>query len=536
MTTAGATPALRVEGLEKRFGGVRALAGVDLEIGAGEVRGLVGENGSGKSSLVKSLSGYHVPDAGRVWLWGREVSFPVRGPRDYGLDVVHQDLGLVPGLSVVENFGVGVGWGSSRGRGIRWGAQRRELRRLGSRFGLEVDPDRPVEELSPAERAMLAIVRAVRQLEDAHGRALLILDEPTAYLTSAEVDRVIELMRSVRASGASVIFISHRLGEVLEVCDRVTVLRDGRLVDTVDARDTSSAELIRLMLGRELGDFYPAKADRGEGEAALRAVDVSGPAVDGVTLTARAGEILGLTGLAGMGHDELIQILGGARRPTGGTLEVSGRELDAPGTRDMLEAGVALVPANRQRDGVWLSATAVENISLPILPSYYRGGRLRKAAESADAARLMERFGVRPPLPERAVGSFSGGNQQKIVLAKWLQRPPRVLLLHEPTQGVDAGAKKDILEIVKRVAADGAAVVIASAEYEQLASACHRVLILRDGRVAAELDGAAVTEDRILQVCHAGRSHRADSTSTSTEAGRPGSAAEEGLLWQGKSA
>jgi ribose transport system ATP-binding protein len=484
---------------------VQALAGVDLRIGAGEVHGLVGENGSGKSTLVKILSGYHAPDAGSVRLWGRDVQFPVRSPRSYGVDVVHQDLGLVADMSVVENFSAGGGWSGRRWRPIRWGADRRRLRELSARFGLDVDPDRPVSELGPPERAMLAIVRAVRQLEDAHGRALLILDEPTAYLTTAEVDRVIGLMRSVREAGASVIFISHRLGEILEVCDRVSVLRDGHLVATADAASLTQAEVIRLMLGRDLGDFYPEKNAADATDVVLSAVGVSGHGVHDVSVEARSGEILGLTGLAGMGHDALIELMAGASTRSAGTLEVDGTRVAAPGVRPMLREGVVLVPANRQRDGVWLDATAIENASLPVLGRYFRRGVLRKREEAADTAAIMRRFDVRPPLPDRPVSAFSGGNQQKIVLGKWLQRDPRVLLLHEPTQGVDAGAKKEILEIVKGVAAAGAAVVIASAEYEQLASVCHRVLVLRDGRVESELAGADVTEDRILELCHAGR-------------------------------
>jgi ribose transport system ATP-binding protein len=495
---------LRIESLSKHFGGVQALAAVDMEVEAGEIRGLVGENGSGKSSLVKILSGYHTPDEGRVWLWGKELSFPVRSTRTLGLEVVHQDLGLVPTMSVVENFGVGADWGSSPPRGIRWSGERALWRSLSARFGLEIDPDSRVGDLSPADRAMLAILRAVRQLELDERPPLLILDEPTAYLTSADVAQVVALMRSVRKEGASVIFISHRLKEVIDVSDRVSVIRDGRMVSTVEAERATQANLIRLMLGRDLGDFYPSKNPSSERETALRARNITGERVQEFDVDLREGEIVGVTGLAGMGQDELPYLLGGAQRAAKGTIELRGGRIKSPSVSQMLAKGVVLVPANRQRDGVWLSATALENITLPFLGEFFRGLRLRRRAQVRQTAETMVRFGVRPPVPHRVVGSFSGGNQQKIVLAKWLQSSPRVLLLHEPTQGVDAGARKDILQIVKDVASQGAAILVASAEYEQLALVCHRVLILHDGNLVETLAGSEVTEDRILESCHAG--------------------------------
>jgi ribose transport system ATP-binding protein len=494
-------PTLRLEGVSKHFGGVRALRELTLEIAPGEVHAVVGQNGSGKSTLVKILAGYHVPDSGRAWVRGEEVSLHGRPPE--GVAIVHQDLGLVPTLSVTENFGARMSFGARRLRPINWRDERRRCRALLDEFEIDLDPEQLVDSASPGERAMLAIVRAIRQVRAAADNYLLILDEPTTYLAAAEVGRVTALMQAVARSGGSVIFISHRLGEILGVSDRISVLRDGRLVGTLPASDTSPAGLISLMLGRDIGDFYPDKAGGSAVEGTMSLRDVSGQVIDGVSLTVRAGEILGITGLAGMGQDELPYIMNGAAPHTSGTLNLDGEEIKQLDPRTALERGVVLVPANRPRDGGWLEATAAENVSLPFLNGFYRRGWLRLQEEVRTAGELMARFGVRPPDPRRPLGTFSGGNQQKVVLAKWLQRDPRILLLHEPTQGVDAGAKKDILELVKGTAERGAAVVIFSAEYEQVAQMCHRVLVLRDGRVSAELTGSNVSEERVVEACHA---------------------------------
>lgn len=495
--------ALEVRSVSKRFGGVHALVDVDLQLRRGEILGLVGENGSGKSTLVKVLSGYHTPERGAAGeVFGRPLSFPVNNPGELGIAVIHQDLALVDEMTVVENLGVSSGYAASGLRPVRWRRERSRSVELLERFGVDVDPGARVGDLAPAERASVAIVRATRELSSYAHQHILILDEPTSYLTGAEAERVMRVMRTVAESGSSVIFISHHLHEVVEVADRVVVLRDGRVVADVDAATTTEARIIAHMLGRELGDFYPARLDpAGTSDVAMVAEGITGQIVEDLSFELRHGEILGVTGLAGMGQQELPYLLTGVQTPRSGIARRGDGRLMGRSPAASLRAGVVLVPGNRQRDGVWLDATAAENISLPVLREYYRRGWLYGREESTRAKGLMQMFRVQPPMAEQKVSNFSGGNQQKIVLAKWLQGEPDVLLLDEPTQGVDAGARKEILEIVRAATEAGAGVAIFSSDLEQLANVCTRVLVLWRGRAAAELVGDEINEDSLLQAC-----------------------------------
>ncbi len=495
--------ALDVRAVGKRFGGVQALVDVDLQLRRGEILGLIGENGSGKSTLVKILSGYHTPERGASGeVFGRPLSFPVHNPGELGIAVIHQDLALVDEMTVVENLGVSSGYASAGLRPVSWRRERARSIELLERFGVDVDPGARVGDLAPAERASVAIVRATRALSDHGHEHVLILDEPTSYLTGSEAERVMRVMRTVADGGSSVIFISHHLHEVVDVADRVVVLRDGRVVADVETATTTEAQLIAHMLGRELGDFYPARLDPARtGEFALVAEHMTGEIVDDLSFELRHGEILGVTGLAGMGQQELPYLLAGVRTPRAGIARRGDGRILGRSPAATLRAGVVLVPGNRQRDGVWLDATAAENISLPVLGDYYRNGWLNGREESTRAKRLMQTFRVRPPFADQRVADFSGGNQQKIVLAKWLQGEPDVLLLDEPTQGVDAGARKEILEIVRAATEAGAGVAIFSSDLEQLANVCTRVIVLWRGRAAAELIGDEITEDALLRAC-----------------------------------
>jgi ribose transport system ATP-binding protein len=499
--------ALQLHGVSKSFDGVRVLHDVDLEVMPGEIRGLLGQNGSGKSTLVKILAGYHKPEPGAdAWLWGRRVSFPIERPRECGISIIHQDLGLVDTISVQENLGAGSRFGAGRFSPIRRAAERRVTRGLLAQVGLEVDPDDAVGELSPAERAMVAILRAVRQLdEQSTQQRLLVLDEPTVYLAGPEVERLLNTMKSLAEAGAAVVFISHQLNEVLAVADRVTVLRDGEVVATVTTDETSPAELASLMLGHDLEAFYPARTDvsfETQAETSLLWIDrLAGKTVSDVSFAVVPGEIVGVTGLAGMGQDELPYLIVDVRSVRAGTVAVDGRVVRLSPAK-ALSLGIVLIPGNRQRDGVWSQAAAWENVTLPYLGNYFQHGWLRRSQEKADTASLMKRFAVRPPVPERELRTFSGGNQQKVVLAKWLQASPRVVLMHEPTQGVDAGARMEILEVLKSIVAAGTAAVVFSTDYEQLAHICHRVLVLWNGTITTELRDHDVTENTIRLACN----------------------------------
>jgi ribose transport system ATP-binding protein len=441
-------PLLSIEGLTKSFGGTRALDGVSLEVRAGEVHGLVGQNGSGKSTLIKVLSGYHVPDAGSVTLDGAPMKLPLtlKEQRRHGLEFVHQDLGLVPTMPIVENLRVGRYDTAALGR-IRWRAERAQARELMRRFGLDTDPRLPVERLSQSERAVVAIMRALHDLEEHEGDGLLVLDEPTAALPAHEVHRLFDAVRRVRDAGSGVLIVTHNLDEVFEITDRVSVLRDGRLVADRPTVELDERELIRLIVGRELGVLHPASVAAAS-DTALEVIELRGRVADGASFSIRRGEVLG-------------------------------------------------------GQGAVLGATVKENVTLPALGSFRgRFGRLDHRRERTAVQALLEQFDVQPSEPDRPMLTLSGGNQQKALLARCLSMRPRVLLLHEPTQGVDVGARRGIFEILRDAADDGAAVMYSSIEYEELANVCDRVLVFRRGQVVAQLEGEALTKEAIVAHCY----------------------------------
>jgi ribose transport system ATP-binding protein len=499
------TPALSIHGASKHFGGVTALDHVEFSAYPGEVQALLGQNGSGKSTLVKLITGYHAPDPGaQLQLWGRPVNLPITAAHEHGIAVIHQDLGLVESMTVLENLGITSGYRTRLLSPISFTSERRLCRDLLAQVGLTVDPNTLVSELSPPARAALAIARAQRLLQEHTERFIFILDEPTAYLSANEAARVAELMRVVADSGSAVIFISHRLQEVLGVADRITVLRDGRVLDTFQTGDGDERRVISAMLGRSLEQFYPDRATPQESTAPTLRVDrLAGRRLASLTFEAAAGEIVGFTGLEGMGHAEIPYLLAGAIRPTAGTTQLDGIDLHSRALRERIRLGIALVPGNRGRDGAWPAATARENVTLPQLALGSPLTRLRLRDERHHAASRMARFQVRPPHPERNVDQFSGGNQQKIVLAKWIADQPKLLLLDEPTQGIDAGSKLEILKIITDIARLGAVVLIFSGDYEQLANVCNRVLVFRHGTVSGELRDSEVTEGLIAQLAQA---------------------------------
>jgi ribose transport system ATP-binding protein len=503
VTVVDAQPALELRGVSMHFGGVYALNEVDFEVAPGEVHALLGQNGSGKSTLIKIITGYHTPNAGSMRAWGQDVPLPVRHPHDHGIAVIHQDLALVDGISVSDNIGLSVGFGTKLVRSVPRRGERARNQAVLDALGLDVRLDADVATLSAAERSGVAIARAMRTLRERDERHIFILDEPTASLSDAEAQRVVRLMRSVAEQQASVVFISHRLQEVLEVADRVTVLRDGRRVATGPARDATADSLVADMLGRALESYYPDKSDAVTDSVLLELRGVAGPGVASADVRVHEGEVVGLTGLAGMGHDEIPYLVAGAKRLRAGAMTVAGENIAGLGLAELAARGVALVPANRQRDGGWLAATAEENITLPQLRRYFSRGLLRRGRERRDSRSLMERLGVRPPDPTRELASFSGGNQQKVVLAKWLAMKPRLLALDEPTQGVDAGAKREILELVVGCAREQGGVLLASGDYEQLANVCNRVYVFYRGRVVAQLVGDQITEDALLVAAQA---------------------------------
>ena len=502
--------ALELRDLSKSFGGARALDGVSLTVATGEVHGLLGENGSGKSTLIKVLAGYHSPDAGELVVHGQPVKLPLRPGqfRSLGMDFVHQDLGLILSLSVIENLYVGQLASASRRLHISWTSERRKARQTFSRYGLHLNPRTRVSDLTPVERALLAIVRAVEGMRTsvagAEDRGLLVLDEPTVFLPRTGIDQLFTLVREIAASGASVLFVSHDLDEVREITDRITVLRDGRVVGTVVTAETNEPELVRMIIGRQLEMLASDPYKPSEHGVEIAIDGLTGGTLRDVSLELHEGEILGLTGLVGSGFEEIPYFLFGAWRPESGQLRLHGSEYQLVGLTPAkaLAAGIALVPADRQTDGVIGSLPVYDNILLRSLRSFSRTGALRRFQMLRVARRLMVEFDVRPSDPRVVYASLSGGNQQKALLAKWLHRKPLLLLLHEPTQGVDVGARQQIFSLVRDTAARGTSVICASSDYEQLAAICDRVLIFARGRVFEQLVGDEVTKERITERCY----------------------------------
>ncbi len=497
------TPALAVAGLHKRFGASVALRGMDLTVAPGEVHGLVGRNGSGKSTLIKILSGYHAPDGGTAAVDGRELAFPMSPDqaRRRGLAFVHQDLGLVAERPVVENLCLGL-FRTTVGWRIDWAGERRRAAAALARFGSPVDPGARVGDLSHVDRAVVAIVRALLGTGRRAG-GVLVLDEPTAHLPADAVDRLFAAVRAVAATGTAVVFVSHRLDEVVGLCDRVSVMRDGRTVAVHAGPDLTPAALVGSMLGDAPADLYPPRR-AGTGAALLTVRDLAAPGGPGIDLDLARGEIVGLTGIVGAGHDEVLQLLFGAHPPGRGRVRLADSDLDARRLRPRaaLGAGMALLPADRQNASGAQDLTVAHNVSLPVLRRFVRHGVLRSSRETAAVRSLLERLDVRPPDPHAPLRRLSGGNQQKALLGKWLQRAPRVLLLHEPTQGVDVGAKREIFAQLRAVADAGAGILIASTEYADLARLCDRVLVFHSGRPAAELHVHELTERAVVERCY----------------------------------
>jgi ribose transport system ATP-binding protein len=482
---------LEVRHLSKTFPGLRALDDVSLSVGAGEIVALVGQNGSGKSTLVKVLAGLHEPDP------GSEVALGT-GPDGSAvrLHFIHQDLGLVDGLSTIENLDLDRMHGRRSLLPAPRRAERRHAEQLVADFGASFDVTRPIAELSAAERTIVAIARALDGWE--HPGNVLVLDEPTAALHGDEVQKLFVAVREVAERGAGVIFISHRLDEVVELADRVVVLRDGRLIADVARGEFDHDELVRLIAGAI--DTADTAHGRPEGrDAVLRARRVRGATIRDLDLDLHAGEVVGVSGVLGSGREELASILFGCGAGEVGELLVEGRALRARTPRHAIDAGIAYVPGDRHRQGAVMTMTARENMTLPRMRALRRVlGRLDGGAERAEAQRWFERVKVHPPDPERTLALFSGGNQQKVVLAKWLRNDPKVLLMDEPTQGVDVGAKAGIFELVAGAAAAGAGVLISSSDAKELAVICDRVLVMRDGEVAAEIGKADLSEARLV--------------------------------------
>jgi ribose transport system ATP-binding protein len=509
----GVDRALEARHLSKSFGGTRALDDVAITIARGEIHALVGENGSGKSTLIKILAGYHTPqDGGLLEVAGCAVTLPLRPgqARELGLGFVHQELGLIPSLSVVENLRLEE-LAEARRRCISWARERRKANETFAQFGVKLDPRARVGDLRAAQRAQLATMRALVGVEKVHqgrgaGARTLVLDETSGYLSGRERERFLALVRAIASDGVGVLFVSHDLAEARSISDTVTVLRDGRNAGTAATNTLGTSELVELVVGQRPRPPHSHKrpqlpVSRGHRDR-IRVSDLIGDEVRGVSLELSRGEIVGLAGSSASGHEEVPYLLYGARRARAGVLTLDAAyELRSMTPQRALKAGIVLVVGDRRAGGVVTSLSVEANLTLPVLDREARRGRLRRRRLRERARRVLIDFGVRPADPRLHAGALSGGNQQKLLLAKWLQLDPPLLLLHEPTRGTDVGARAEIIATLRRRAAAGAAVICASDDHEELALICDRVLIFRRGMVRAELAGAEVDAPEIAAHC-----------------------------------
>jgi ribose transport system ATP-binding protein len=508
---------LRLRGVSKTFPGVRALTGVDMDVAAGSVHALVGHNGSGKSTLIKCLAGVYQPDPGaEAWLAGEPLALGDRHDAERkGLRFVHQDLGIIPELSAMDNVGFVLGFERDKLGRISWRREAQRTSELLAQFGFTLDPRRPLGEASPPERAAVAIVRAIAGWQA--GRGVLVLDEPTAALPAHEVDRLFQLVREVSASGTAVILVSHRLDEIMAVADSVTVLRDGAKVWEGPLAATTLQRLVDLIADTD-SEHPPAQAQPGraapgpvtpagevdEAGGAVRALEVRGlygRYLRGISLTVGRGELVGVAGLLGSGREELPYIVAGASTEgVTGTVSIGGVQLGegpGPSIGRAQALGVALVPADRAAEGIIPDFTTTENVTLTALPTLRKRGFVGPARERRFGRTWLSAVHADPGYGPRPISTLSGGNQQKAVLARSLSVAPRLLVLSEPTAGVDIGARTVLYDELRRRAAEGLAVLMASSDLEDLLACCDRVIAVRDGVVAGEFTGARMTKSAI---------------------------------------
>lgn len=481
--------ALRMTGISKSFPGIRALSDVDLDVDAGEVHAIVGENGAGKSTLVKILAGVHHPDEGTIELGGDAVrlSDPIEARR-HGIGMVYQELNLVPDLTVAENILLGVTpsrWGLVNRRALR-----QQARAVLDELDARIDTDDLVGSLTVSQQQIVEIAKVY-----ASRPRIVVLDEPTSSLSEHETQSLFRIIGRMTAAGIAVIYISHRLREVLDIAQRVTVLRDGRLVETRPTSGVSAPEMIRLMVGRELTDVFP-KREVELGEVVLSVAGLSRTGdFDDISVTVRAGEILGMAGLVGAGRTEIARAIFGLDTIDAGTIEVDGVAVAIRGPRDAVRAGIAYVPEDRKRDGIVPQLSIKDNISLSVLKSVSVAGWIHPRAERTLALQKAHELSVSPPAISPRVDTLSGGNQQKAVFAKWLATKPRILILDEPTRGVDVGAKSDIHTIIGELAAQGTAIILISSELPEVLAVSDRIIVLHEGRIAAELPRGAAEHE-----------------------------------------
>lgn len=494
MTDTEAAPVLEMRNIRKAFGGVVALHDASLRLRAGTVHALLGENGAGKSTLIKVLAGVYRPDGGQIEMAGQPVAFdnPAQA-RDAGMAVIYQEPTLFPDLSVAENIFMGRHPIDPRFRRIHWTVLRREVRELLQRVGLSLDPGERLRGLSVADQQLVEVAKAL----SLHAR-VVVMDEPTASLTPSEVERLFGIVRQLRDDGVAIVFIGHRLEEIFAVSDQITVLRDGTYVGTFDTSDLTPERAVALMVGRPLETLYSRKrAQAGEPVLRVDRLRREGVFTD-ISFEVRAGEIVGLAGLVGAGRTEVARAVFGIDRLDEGTVTLDGRVVRFDSPRAAVRAGLSYVPEDRQAQGLVLPLPIFQNVTLPLLREMTRSGLLQPSRERALADEYGRRLRLRARSVRQPARDLSGGNQQKVVLAKWLATRPRILILDEPTRGIDVGAKAEVHRLMGELASSGLAILMISSELPEILAMSDRVLVMREGRLVAEFQHGDADQERIM--------------------------------------
>jgi rhamnose transport system ATP-binding protein len=484
---------LELRGVAKSFGPVIALSSANLLVTEGSIHALVGENGAGKSTLVKIVAGLYQRDRGEMLLRGEPVDFTsTAAAKAAGIAVIYQEPTLFPDLSVIENMFMGRQPTDRFGR-IDRKRMRAEAREVFDRLAVHIDPDRPAEGLSIADQQIIEIAKAI--LLDAR---LLIMDEPTAALSGVEVERLFTVARSLRDEGRGIVFISHRFDEVFSLCDTITVMRDGEYVSTDAIRDVTEAEIVRRMVGRDVKDLFP-KQKAAIGDVLLEVTGLTSVGVfDDVTFTVRSGEIVGLAGLVGAGRSEIARAIFGVDDYHSGTVTVAGKSLGKHNPAAAMDVGLALVPEDRRKQGLVLESSIAHNLTLAIRNTLTRAGLLRTSAENTAAAIWASRLQVKASALDTQAGTLSGGNQQKVVLGKWLATNPKVLIIDEPTRGIDVGTKAEVHRLLSELAGQGMGILMISSELPEVLGMADRVLVVREGRITSDIDRATATAENVM--------------------------------------
>jgi ribose transport system ATP-binding protein len=486
-------PILVMDSIVKDFPGVRALDGVTLEVLPGEVHALVGENGAGKSTLMKILAGALAQDAGQLIINGAPTRIiSPQHAQALGISMIYQEFNLVPYLSVAENIFLGrepkLAWGL-----IDWGRMHRDAEAILDRLGVRLDVRTPITQLSVAQQQMVEIAKAI-----SYRAKIIVMDEPSATLTEHELARLFELIRALQAEGVSIIYISHRLEEIFEIADRVTVLRDGRWIGTHPVSEVDRDQLIKMMVGRELTEKIP-KRPAALGDVLLRVEGLSGGSVRDVSFTVRRGEVLGLTGLVGAGRTEVARMIFGADPREAGVIELNGRRLNIRSPSDAIRHGIGFVTEDRKGQGLVVGLSVRENVTLANLDLLAVWGIIRRGRELSAVRQAIDDLRIRTPSTEQIVNNLSGGNQQKVVLAKWLFTQSRLLILDEPTRGIDVGAKVEIYNLMNALAERGVGMIMISSELPEAIGMSDRILVMHEGRVAAELSREEAAQETIMR-------------------------------------